>query len=123
MLVKIQDAPADLVDRLKASTGMATASKAFLAVAQQHHGLKLQIAEQEAQIVFLRERLEHANTVIASAQSAAASLLGNVQPGRKHPASLKDLGDWFDSQGSLDFPDREQPVDVGQVKGRDPGSS
>lgn len=114
MLVKIQDVPVDLVDRLKASTGMVTASKAFLAVAQQHHGLKLQIAEQETQIASLRERLEHANSVIASAQSAAASLLGNVQPGRKHVSSLKDLADGFESQTALDldekkFAERDMP--------------
>lgn len=123
MLVKIPHAPDDLVDRVKAATGMATASKAFLAVANEHEKLLLKIEEQEAVIASLTSRLAYANSVIASARSSAAAMLGRVDPGQKHPASIKDLGDWFDSQASLDFPDRDQPADVGQVKGRDPGSS
>lgn len=105
MLVKIPSAPDDLVDRLKAVTGMATASKAFLAVANEHEKLLLKIEEQEAVIASLTARLAHANSVIASARSSAASLLGSVEPGHKRVASLKDLADTFDSQPGLDLDD------------------
>ena len=103
MLVKILDAPDDLVDRLKQAPGMATASKAFLMAALSHEALKSKISEQQAEIETLRERLNHANGLIASARSAAVSLLGNVEPGHKRVSSLKDLVDDFDSQTDLDL--------------------
>lgn len=107
MLVKIPSAPDDLVERLKASTGMATASKAFLAVATGHEKMLQKIEEQEAVIASLTARLAQANSVIASARSSAASLLGSVEPGHKRAASLKDLADEFDSQTSLEL-DQQQ---------------
>jgi predicted nucleic acid-binding Zn-ribbon protein len=115
MLVKIPDAPDELVSRIKLATGMATASKAFMAAAQGHDSLKRQIIDQQAEIDSLRQRLEHANSLIASARSAAASLLGNVEPGRKRVASLKDVVDDFDSQTALDL--EQKKFDEGDLPG------
>ncbi|WP_057451931.1 hypothetical protein [Pseudomonas sp. Root401] len=136
MLVKIPEAPDDLVQQLKLATGMATASKAFLAAARSHEPLLAQVEALTAEVQSLKERLERSNEVIGSARAAAVSLLGSVGPGRKAPASLKDLGDWFDSQASLDLHPkpaadwesfaevvRDINDDGSLVKGRDPGSS
>lgn len=114
MLVKIPNAPDDLVNRLKVLTGTATASKAFMSAANQHDKLLLKMQEQEALIALLTQRLAHANSVIASARSSAASLLGSVEPGHKRVSSLKDLVDDFDSQTDLDleqkkFDERDMP--------------
>lgn len=103
MLVKIPEAPDDLVQQLKLATGMATASKAFLAAARSHELLRAQVEALTAEVQSLKERLERSNEVIGSARAAAASLLGSVDPGRKRPSSIKDLGDWFDTQAALDL--------------------
>lgn len=108
MLVKIPDAPDDLVERVKAATGMATASKAFLAAARELQPLRDRVEDLNAQIASLQARLAESQNVIASAKSAAATLLGRVDPGKKSPASLKDLGDWFDSQAALDLGDEDE---------------
>lgn len=138
MLVKIPNAPIELVQELKLATGTVTASKAFMEAARSHEPMKARIAELTAEMDVLRARLSESQQVIASARSAAASLLGSVSPVQKRPASLKDLGEWFDSQGSLELKSgsddaaaweaappvgREFGADLPLVKGRDPGSS
>lgn len=138
MLVKIPSAPLDLVQELKDSTGAVTASKAFMAAARSHAPMKAKIIELNAEIDSLKARLIHSEEVISSARSAAASLLGTISPAQKRPASLKDLGEWFDSQGLLELKPHtdERPTwdsfasvaadltsDLPLVKGRDPGSS
>ncbi|MDF9902030.1 hypothetical protein [Pseudomonas laurylsulfatiphila] len=138
MLVKIPNAPLDLVQELKDSTGAVTASKAFMAAARSHEPMKAKIIELSAEIDLLKARLTHSEEVIASARSAASSLLGTISPVQKRPASLKDLGEWFDAQASLELNPhsddaaaweaappvgREFGADLPLVKGRDPGSS
>lgn len=103
MLVKIPSAPDDLVERLKRVTGTATASKAFMACALSHEKLRAQVDDQQAQIDALKTRLGEAQQIISSAKSAAAGLLGRIDPAKKSPASLKDLGDWFETQAALDL--------------------
>lgn len=138
MLVKIPNAPIELVQELKLSTGSVTASKAFMEAARSHGPMKAKVLELTAEIDALKSRLAESQQVIASARNAAASLLGSISPVQKRPASLKDLGEWFDSQGSLELKSgsedsaaweaappvgREFGADLPLVKGRDPGSS
>ena len=75
MLVKILDADHQLVDALKKSTGMATASKAFLSAAQDHEILRAQVGDLLAENASLRRKILIANAVIENARSAAAQLL------------------------------------------------
>jgi hypothetical protein len=138
MLVKIPNAPTELVQELKLSTGTVTASKAFMEAARSHGAMKAKVVELTAEIDALRARLAESQQVIASARNAAASLLGTISRVQKRPASLKDLGEWFDSQGSLELKScsddavaweaappvgREFGAELPLVKGRDPGSS
>jgi hypothetical protein len=81
MLVKITDAPDDLVTTLKELTGCWTASKAFKYAAHEYVIFSGRIRHLEDENKRLRQSLQVQQQVIDRARDSAAALLDHVAQG------------------------------------------
>lgn len=75
MLIKILDADAEFVERLKRNTGCTTASKAYVYAAENHELLRAQVGDLVSEVAALKRRLDTAHRTIEGARSAAHLLL------------------------------------------------
>ena len=90
MLIKIQDAPEELVQTLKEITGAQTGSKAFLHAAELMLKLDALTDKQSDEIFALRRELEQHRILVRSLQQSAQSI---VELAAKDPKTIKIDGD------------------------------